>query len=90
MCILVCMIDNMIKNWKFQKQKEIDKIQEYLNELNCNYFTGQYFYDKQESTGWVVGTNKSPMKDWKATIRTWIANENKNKNKQKTVEDIYG
>lgn len=28
-----------------------------------------YFYDYYESNGWIVG--KSPMKDWKATIRNW-------------------
>ncbi len=29
----------------------------------------QTFYDFYESKGWMVG--KSPMKDWKATVRTW-------------------
>ena len=28
------------------------------------------FFDFYESKGWVVG--KSPMKDWKAAIRTWV------------------
>ena len=30
----------------------------------------QDFFDFYESKGWVVG--KSPMKDWKAAVRTWI------------------
>ena len=29
------------------------------------------FIDSNEAKGWVVGTTRSPMKDWKATIRTW-------------------
>lgn len=30
---------------------------------------GQVFCDFYESKGWMVG--KSPMKDWKAAVRTW-------------------
>jgi molybdenum cofactor biosynthesis enzyme MoaA len=30
---------------------------------------GQNFVDFYESKGWVVG--KSPMKDWRAAVRTW-------------------
>jgi hypothetical protein len=32
------------------------------------------FFDYYESNGWKVG--KNPMKDWKATIRIWIAKDN--------------
>jgi hypothetical protein len=31
----------------------------------------QLFIDSNDAKGWVVGTTKTPMKDWKATIRTW-------------------
>ena len=33
----------------------------------------ELFFDYYESIGWIVG--KSPMKDWKATIRTWEKRE---------------
>lgn len=33
---------------------------------------GQKFCDYYESKGWVIG--KSPMKDWKACVRTWKSN----------------
>ena len=34
-----------------------------------NGIDAQSFVDFYESKGWVVG--KSPMKDWKAAVRTW-------------------
>ncbi len=40
----------------------------------------KYFFDKQESVGWKIGTK--PMKDWKATIRTWEYNHNKWENEK--------
>ena len=33
----------------------------------------QQFFDYYESKGWKVG--KSPMKDWKASVRTWEKND---------------
>ena len=36
-------------------------------------FSAQRFIDHYESNGWKVG--KNPMKDWKASVRTWISNE---------------
>lgn len=49
------------------------EVQDYLDELGCKLFTGQQFWDKNESIGWVVGKNKSPVKDWRAVVRTWIS-----------------
>ena len=45
------------------------------DEVVCYAYTidykidGEAFCDFYESKGWVVG--KSPMKDWKACVRTW-------------------
>lgn len=64
----------------FQKPKP-EEVQEYLDSLKFKGFNGQYFVDKNDSVGWVVGKNKSPMKDWKAVVRTWIDN-----NKKKEVD----
>jgi hypothetical protein len=33
---------------------------------------GQRFFDFHESKGWIIG--KSPMKDWRAAVRTWEIN----------------
>ena len=63
-----------------------EEIQAYLNEMKCTYFTGKYFFDKNEAIGWLVGKNKTPMKDWKATVRTWISNGNDKQNKETPVK----
>lgn len=38
-----------------------------------NGVDAERFYDYYESNGWRVG--KSPMKDWKAAVRTWERSE---------------
>ncbi len=38
---------------------------------------GQYFIDKNDAVGWLVGKNRSPMRDWKAVVRTWQKNQKK-------------
>lgn len=39
-------------------------------------FNAERFFDFYESNGWKVG--KNPMKDWKATVRNWIGNNDYN------------
>ena len=34
----------------------------------------QAFMDHHESKGWLVGHTKTPMKCWKAAVRTWLRN----------------
>ena len=46
----------------------IDEIQDYCTERN-NRVDSQAFFDFYESKGWRVGNQ--PMKDWKASVRTW-------------------
>ena len=36
------------------------------------------FFDYYTKIGWVYGKNKTPIKDWKACVRTWERNERKN------------
>jgi hypothetical protein len=36
-----------------------------------NGISGQDFVDSYDRVGWVVGRNKTPMRDWKAAVRTW-------------------
>ena len=46
-------------------------IAEYCIERN-NSVDAEKFYDYYSSNGWKVG--KNPMKDWKASVRTWEKN----------------
>lgn len=43
------------------------------------------FLDYYESKGWLIG--KSPMKDWRAAVRTWERNERNGKSRLPTPED---
>ena len=61
----------------------VEEIAAYCSERN-NGIDAQYFFDKQESVGWIVGKDK-PMQDWKATIRTWERNE-RNRSQQQGVK----
>ena len=40
------------------------------------------FIDTNKSKGWKVGTTKTPMKDWKAVVRTWHRNAKKSQNEK--------
>lgn len=46
----------------------VEEVQAYCQERN-NGIDAQSFCDFYESKGWVIG--KSPMKDWRAAVRTW-------------------
>lgn len=56
--------------YKFVKPT-LEEITEYCN-VRRNNINPQSFYDFYESKGWKIG--KSPMKDWKACVRTWERN----------------
>lgn len=49
----------------------VDEIRAYCNEKGYN-IDPERFYDYNESKGWLVG--KTPMKDWRAAVRTWVRN----------------
>ena len=53
----------------------LEQVTEYCRERN-NGIDPSTFIDFYASKGWMVGKNK--MKDWKACIRTWERNRNKN------------
>jgi DNA-binding HxlR family transcriptional regulator len=57
----------------------VNEIASYCRERNNN-IDAQEFYDFYESKGWVIG--KSPMKDWKAAVRTWEKNHKKSQSQQ--------
>ena len=65
-------IDKNIKKEIYKERKfkkpTIEEVRKYCEERN-NEIDPQKFIDFYESKGWLVG--KSPMKDWKACVRTW-------------------
>lgn len=61
------------KEKRFQKPT-VEEVQEYCTERH-NAVDPQTFVDFYESKGWKVGN--SPMKDWKACVRTWERSRNK-------------
>lgn len=58
---------------RFQKPT-IEEIREYCLEEGYNVDAEQ-FYNFYESKGWLVG--KSPMKNWRAAVCTWVKREKK-------------
>ena len=52
----------------------LEEVRDYCNERH-NIVNPEHFMDYYESNGWRVG--KNPMKDWKATMRSWESREKK-------------
>jgi hypothetical protein len=48
---------------------------------------GNEFVDFYQSNGWLVGSNK--MKDWKASVRTWISRRKSNPGNYKTKQPAH-
>lgn len=55
----------------------VDEVRAYCEERG-NSIDAESFVDYYTSTGWMVG--KKPMKDWKASVRTWERNERRQDN----------
>lgn len=53
------------------KKPTLDEVRAYIEEKGYNV-DPERFMDYHDSNGWRVG--KNPMKDWKATVRTWAKN----------------
>lgn len=58
------------------KKPTIEEIAAYLQEKKITGFTAEKFHAYYESKGWLIG--KTPMKNWKAAIVTWKANNGNN------------
>lgn len=66
-------INNTLSNRRSHFTKpSLEEIREYCLSRN-NQVDPEQFYNFYESKGWMVG--KSPMKDWKASVRTWEKRE---------------
>ncbi len=67
----------------------VEEVTAYCRERENN-IDPQHFVDRNESIGWVVGKARTPMKDWKAAIRTWERNGFSNgKPEQPKKEIVY-
>lgn len=60
------------KTKRFQKPT-VAEVNAYGMTLTPRFLRAEQFVDYYESKGWVIG--KSPMKSWKAAVRTWQAKE---------------
>tara|TARA_R110002074_G_scaffold50320_3_gene128073 strand:- start:2878 stop:3534 length:657 start_codon:yes stop_codon:yes gene_type:complete len=91
---LLSLEDNPIQEVEVLKTKKITKrftkptIEEVLHYCieRDNSVEGNKFYNFYESNGWKVG--KNPMKDWKASVRTWESNSFEVKAKTKTENQL--
>ena len=55
------------------KKPTIAEVHAYGMTITPRFLKAQQFCDYYESKGWVIG--KSPMKSWKAAVRTWQAKD---------------
>ena len=53
---------------------DLDAAIKYFYERNSTTEEAEKFYDHYCSNGWVVGKARTPMKDWKASVRNWLRN----------------
>ena len=70
---------------KFTKPS-LKEVAEYCRERQ-NDVDPQRFIDYYESNGWKVGRN--PMKDWKATVRSWESRQGQNKSSRQSASRRY-
>ena len=65
----------------------LTEVMEYCQSRN-NAIDAQAFLDFYESKGWLIG--KTPMKDWKAAVRTWERRDNEKRSlKNDQLPDYY-
>lgn len=66
---------NAIKESKLKESKRKGFVKPTIEEIKKEFqtFNAEHFFNYYESNGWMVGRNK--MKDWKATIKNWIAKD---------------
>lgn len=63
-------------------QPTVEEVTEYCN-TNKYTISPNAFVDFYTSKGWLVG--KSPMKDWKAAVRTWVNKRKENDPPEPTI-----
>jgi len=73
------------KKSKRFKKPTLDELEHYCIERQ-NKVDIQKFFNFYESNGWKVG--KNPMKDWRASVRTWESNSFDDKKQSKTQTQL--
>lgn len=73
------------KKSKRFKKPTLDELEHYCIERQ-NKVDVQKFYNFYESNGWKVG--KNPMKDWRASVRTWESNSFNDNKQSKTQTQL--
>lgn len=56
------------------KPESLEEVTSYMIEQGATSRDAEAFYDYYSSNGWVIGKARTPMKDWKAAVRTWLRN----------------
>jgi len=80
----IVIVKDKVKSKRFTKPN-IEDIKEYCIERN-NFVDAEKFFDYYSSNGWKVG--KNPMKDWKASVRTWEKNSTLEQTKGKVQQSL--
>jgi phage replication O-like protein O len=65
---------------RFERPKP-EQVREYALSIGYASLNPQAFIDHYEASGWIRG--KTPIKDWKACVRTWFHKEQPTKPKEK-------
>ena len=63
----------------------VTEVAEYIKQKNYSV-DAQQFVDFYSAKGWMVGSNK--MKDWKASVRTWV-NRDRNTNQKTAITEVW-
>ena len=67
----------------------VDQVREYMEERgNHDYGQADRYFDHNEAKGWVVGRSTTKVKDWKASVRTWLSNSDKFSNNQNNNQPL--
>lgn len=72
----------------FFQKPTAEEVSLYAKSIDFPLLDAQKFVDFYESKGWVIG--KSPMRDWKATVRTWRKGDNNGTRKNGLQQDFKG
>lgn len=65
--------DKKGKNSRVARPGSAEEVTAYAKSIGFA-LDGQYFIDSNIAKGWKVGKTQTPMKDWKAVVRTWKRN----------------
>jgi hypothetical protein len=65
----------------------LEEIKKYCEEIKSSVNPND-FLDYYSKRGWVYGKNNTPVKDWKACVRTWEKNERKTDTVHNKGDDV--